>query len=101
MPARSMSVSEGVPAAIVARSAAAICSGVRTASTGLILVPGGPGPARARLLPAVLGWLGALRVLRRAVEEPPGGDLGRRVAAGARPQRRRGVELVGHGVDDR
>jgi hypothetical protein len=26
-------VSEGVPAAIVARSAAAICSGVRTAST--------------------------------------------------------------------
>src|SRR5712691_531999 len=37
MPARSISVSEGVPAAIVARSAAAICYGVRTASTGLIL----------------------------------------------------------------
>src|SRR2546426_4124905 len=111
-----MSTSGGVPAAIAARSAAAICSGVRTACTRSFYerrhLSGPPvgAPSFLRNKPKMASsgqdWrsapsdLSPLRILGCAIAEPPRLGRGRRDAAGPGPEGRGGVDGEGKAVDD-
>src|SRR2546426_10592795 len=109
-----MSTSGGVPAAIAARSAAAICSGVRTACTRSFYerrhLSGPPvgAPSFLRNKPKMASsgqdWrsapsdLSPLRILGGAIAEPPRLGRGRRGAAGAPPEGPGGGGGGGEGV---